>query len=278
MAKANIWQWSETAASNSEIDGIDISGATGKVKDGDNAIRELMSQLIEMEGKGTSIASAATLTLTGAERYFHITGNTGPITDIDFTDAVDGRWAWLIFDSTPTITHNGTTLQLPGNANITAAAGDRALFVQDSSDNIICLAYVKASTIPYERVDSTWTPDVQFGGATTGITYSSRSGTYTRLGNVVFATGLFNLSSKGSATGNATIAGLPFTATVAAVGSITTAASGTFSGLTAGLDCYVAASGTSLILRSPLTTGAGGVTDANFSNTSQAIFSIVYTA
>src|SRR5688572_20614348 len=99
MSFDNPWQWSETAASNTAIASIDITGATGKVKDGDNAIRALMSQVITMEGKGTAIASAATLTLSGPERYFHITGSTGPITDIDFTDAVDGRWAWLIFDS-----------------------------------------------------------------------------------------------------------------------------------------------------------------------------------
>lgn len=186
MSKSNIWQWSETAASNSEIDGIDISGATGKVKDGDNAIRELMSQLIEMEGKGTSIASAATLTLTGAERYFHITGNTGPITDIDFTDAVDGRWAWLIFDSTPTLTHNGTTLQLPGNANITAAAGDRALFVQDSSDNVICLVYQRAAAKPLEASGSytpTLTNTANLDSSTASVSY------YMRVGDVVSVSG-----------------------------------------------------------------------------------------
>jgi hypothetical protein len=148
MAFTNIWQWSETPASNNEIDGIDITGVTGKVKDGDNAIRELMSQIITTEGKGTAIASAATLTLSGPERYFHITGSTGPITDIDFTDAVDGRWAWLIFDSTPTITHNATTLQLPGGANIVAAAGDLGLIIQDATDNVICLDYIPAAAAP----------------------------------------------------------------------------------------------------------------------------------
>lgn len=143
MAKNNVWQWDETAANNSDIAGIDVSGATGKVKDGDNVMRTIMSQIITMEGKGADVASAGTLTL-GTERYYHVTGTT-TITDIDFTDAVDGRWAWLIFDGALTLTHNSTTLKLPGGANITTVAGDRALFVQDSSDNIICLSYVRAS-------------------------------------------------------------------------------------------------------------------------------------
>jgi hypothetical protein len=148
MAKDNIWQWDETAANNTDVASIDITGVTGKVKDGDNAMRAIMSQVITAEGKGTAIASAATLTLSGPERYFHLTGSTGPITDIDFTDAVNGRWAWLIFDSTPTITHNSTTLKLPGGASIVAAVGDRGLFIQDASDNVICLAYVRASGVP----------------------------------------------------------------------------------------------------------------------------------
>lgn len=92
--------------------------------------------------KGSDVASAGTVSL-GEGGYFHITGTT-TITDIDFATAKDGRHAWLIFDGILTLTHNATTLKLPGNVNITTAAGDRALFVQDASDNVICLAYINA--------------------------------------------------------------------------------------------------------------------------------------
>ena len=61
----------------------------------------------------------------------------------------------------------------------------------------------------------TWTPALRFGGATTGIT-GSQVGRYTRIGNMVFAQGTIALSSKGSATGAASIAGLPTSANVAA--------------------------------------------------------------
>lgn len=40
-----ISDYSTTPASNTSISGIDISGATGKVKDGDNAIRQMMADL-----------------------------------------------------------------------------------------------------------------------------------------------------------------------------------------------------------------------------------------
>ena len=54
-----------------------------------------------------------------------------------------------------------------------------------------------------------WTPALQFGGATTGITYVTRVGAYTRIRDRVLINGYLQLSSKGSATGVATIAGLP---------------------------------------------------------------------
>lgn len=96
--------------------------------------------------KGSDESSGGTVSF-GEGGYFHITGTT-TITDIDWDTAKDGRTAWVVFDGALTLTHNSTTLKLPGGANITTAAGDRALFVQDSSDNVICLAYIKADGTP----------------------------------------------------------------------------------------------------------------------------------
>lgn len=92
--------------------------------------------------KGADVASSGTIVLRPRAMH-HITGNT-TITDVDFLPAADGAQAWVIFDAALTLTHNGTTLILPGGANITTAANDRALFAQDSSDNVICLFYQKA--------------------------------------------------------------------------------------------------------------------------------------
>lgn len=57
----------------------------------------------------------------------------------------------------------------------------------------------------------TWTPSLAFGGATTGIAYTARTGRYIRIGNLVWIMVSMLLSSKGSATGSATLTGLPFT-------------------------------------------------------------------
>lgn len=55
-----------------------------------------------------------------------------------------------------------------------------------------------------------WTPVLNFGGATTGITYLAQTAHYIRIGNLIFITMEIRLTSKGSATGDATITGLPF--------------------------------------------------------------------
>jgi hypothetical protein len=93
--------------------------------------------------KGSDVASAATVTL-GDGHYFHITGTT-TITDIDFTDSFDGRYAILVFDGSLTLTHNGTTLNLPGGANIQTQAGDVAIVVVDAGDNVKVVHYLKAA-------------------------------------------------------------------------------------------------------------------------------------
>jgi len=59
--------------------------------------------------------------------------------------------------------------------------------------------------------EGTWTMGLTFGGLSTGITYNSNSGYYTKIGNVVTISGRMALTSKGSATGDAIITGLPFT-------------------------------------------------------------------
>ncbi len=65
-----------------------------------------------------------------------------------------------------------------------------------------------------------WTPVLNFGGATTGITYSTQTGNYVRAGALVYVAMTIILSSKGSATGAGTITGLPFTASGAAPGMV----------------------------------------------------------
>ena len=56
-----------------------------------------------------------------------------------------------------------------------------------------------------------WTPTVTFGGGSSGQSYSIRVGRYVKLGSLVHIQCHVEFSDKGSSSGTAKIAGLPFT-------------------------------------------------------------------
>ncbi len=93
------------------------------------------------EAKGSDIASAATVNLNSATgNLVHITGTT-TITAITLSSGYERT---VVFDASLTLTHNASTLILPGNANITTASGDRAIFRGDGTA-VRCISYIKAT-------------------------------------------------------------------------------------------------------------------------------------
>ena len=65
---------------------------------------------------------------------------------------------------------------------------------------------------PSHQISGTWIPDLQFGEAKEGITYSQQKGYYLIVGDWVSCAFRIVLTSKGTSTGTARIYGLPFTA------------------------------------------------------------------
>lgn len=99
-----------------------------------------------LDAQGADIASAATVNLAAATGPFvNVTGSGGPITALGTATA--GVQRTVKFASTPTITHNGTSLILPGAANITAATNDTAHFISLGSGNWVCAWYKKQSGV-----------------------------------------------------------------------------------------------------------------------------------
>lgn len=114
---------------------------------------------------------------------------------------------------------------------------------------------------------TSWTPALKFGGATTGITYTTQIGEYLRVGSMVYLYFNILLSSKGSATGAATITGVPFT--IGAFPNFPLR----WAGMTATLvNAYVLGNASTLNLRgitAASTTLDTNLTDASFANTTQ---------
>ena len=90
--------------------------------------------------KGGDIASADPLVIDTDGEYFDVTGTTG------FTamTIAAGRQVTLQFDGALTMTHHATNLDLPGEANITTAAGDVATFQSTAANQVQCINYTRA--------------------------------------------------------------------------------------------------------------------------------------
>lgn len=103
-----------------------------------------MSGTVAVQARGSDIASASTINLTTA---------TGDIVDVTGTTSItaitlaDGLERQVRFTGVLTLT-NGASLDLPGGANITTAAGDRAVFRGYSSGVVRCMSYTKANGQP----------------------------------------------------------------------------------------------------------------------------------
>jgi hypothetical protein len=121
-----------------------ISGAVALVVY-DGTQFQLLSIIRSIQTNGT-IASAGTTNIGAANAEYLAVSGTTTITAFDTVAA--GIYRVLKFDGILTLTHNATSLILPGAANITTAAGDVAGFVSLGSGNWRCQWYQRASGAP----------------------------------------------------------------------------------------------------------------------------------
>jgi len=124
--------------SNSTVKADIIRGQTGTtVKLG--GLLDTDGNYIQTE-KGGDLTSASPLVIDTDGDYFDVTGTTNFAA---MTVAADRQFT-LQFDGALTMTHHATNLDLPGEANITTAAGDVATFQSTGSNTVQCISYTKA--------------------------------------------------------------------------------------------------------------------------------------
>lgn len=185
------------------LSGLSVASTTDVLTGTSSSVAVTPDALAALWEKGVNVASAATVTFPEGG-YFHVTG-TVTITDIDWAVAVNGRWAWVIFDTALTLTHSATLL-LPGNANIQTAANDRALFVQDASDNVICLAYQRAASAP-AYAGGIYTPGTS--GILNVAAITAYACQYSRVGSFVVVSGRIDIDPITASTATALAITLP---------------------------------------------------------------------
>lgn len=115
-----------------------------------------------------SVASASTTDVLGASSLFvSVTGTT----TIMSLGTGTYRWKYVRFAGSLILTHNATSLIIPGGANITTAAGDTMIIASDGSSNVWVVSYQRADgTAVVVAPASTWT-----GGSNAEVTVASAS-------------------------------------------------------------------------------------------------------
>jgi len=190
----------------------------------------------------------------------------------------------------------GTTLYLTenGSPQLTLASGGAATFsssVTTGAGLALSNATAPASGIEFPATqvasasannlddyeEGTFNFGISFGGASVGVSYSERTGTYTKIGRQVTVNGYVTMINKGTSTGAARITGLPFT-----IGS----ANGNYSApsfwtdaitYTVTLNGYGNVGDSTIDLLQVSALGAASIlTDINFANNSRFMVTLTY--
>jgi hypothetical protein len=179
---------------------MDESMAPSAVNDG---VREVMADVrAALATKGADIASAGTTDLGAVAGLMHdITGTT---TITGFGTVSAGIWKIVKFEGALTLTHNATSLILPGAANITTADGDTAIFMSEGSGNWRCINYKHAVDSKRVTAAGATTMPLQPAFLATGGGATDATGDGTVFNPVAFATEVYDQNGNYVTTGTFT--------------------------------------------------------------------------
>ena len=169
----SLAEWSSTTGSNKP------AGSTSIGTGIDDNLREIQGVVVRaLSHKGADIASASTADLGAVEGLFHdITGTTS-ITGFGTVRA--GIWKIVKFEGALTLTHNATSLILPGGTSILTVAGDVGIFISEGSGNWRCVSWLPVGrgmspagmVVPYAGTSAPSGWLLCFGQAVSRTTYA----------------------------------------------------------------------------------------------------------
>jgi hypothetical protein len=113
------------------------------LRTGMGALWDFVKAKLGIDVAPVSIDSSATVNIGAADSTNITIAGTTTITAFDAVEA--GFQRDVTFSGALTLTHNATSLILPGGANITTTAGDCATFLSLGSGNWRCIKYQHAS-------------------------------------------------------------------------------------------------------------------------------------
>jgi hypothetical protein len=169
--------------------------------------------------------------------------------------------------------NDGKILVHPDNYGIGYGTADQFLKMNSAGTGQEYVTLQTADLSDYE--EGSFTPELTFGGLSTGITYATRYGYYTKIGDIVICQIDFLLTSKGSATGQAGLS-LPFTGNPLVQQYNAAFADGSFNNIKV-IFSRVVASVAGMAFYSQGDNGSNfALFDTDFTNTSRLTFTVIY--
>ena len=175
--------------------------------------------------------------------------------------------------------YGGERMRLDGDYNLNLHDGNLVIGTSGKGIDFSAAggsAAGSTSAVLDDYEEGTWTPTITFGGASVGMTYGEQTGIYTKIGNLVTATSRTRLTNKGTSTGSAFIAGMPF---ASAAINLYTAPTLTITNISFAdfAEGYVPTSTTTIALQEILNSGATSAMDnTNFANNSSIQVTVTY--
>lgn len=247
MTKSSVSQWDTTAANNTDIADIPLGENQMYPRDVNNAIRTMMAQI------KTAVATGST-----DNRLLRSDGTGGAAL----------QSTGITVDDSNNVTGVGTfssgAITSTGALDISGAAAGQVAF--PASQN----ASAGANTLDdYE--EGTFTPGMTINASATGITFTTQTGYYTKIGRQVTVAADVTLSSKGASAGSVLFTGLPFSVSFVAA----SAAFGSWSNLTTTTVVVGICSGTTIL---PIGSGTSAtqLANTNLNNNSAFKFTGTY--
>jgi hypothetical protein len=109
------------------------------------------------ESNTTDVTDGATITI-GEGHYFNLITSTTAITAFSITTDRAGREFWVKFNTSRTLTHNATSLEIvEGGASLSMVSGDYALIQSKGSGNVRVLKIVRANGTAVVASGGAWT-------------------------------------------------------------------------------------------------------------------------
>ena len=136
---------STVAANNNAAPPFGAPEGATLLKDLNDIARQTLAEIRTLAASDT-IASATTCDLGTKDATFLTVSGTTTITGLGTVSA--GIYKAVTFAGALTLTHNATSLILPGAANIVTVAGDTAIFLSLGTGNWKCMFYERVGLAP----------------------------------------------------------------------------------------------------------------------------------